>query len=105
MRHVFIIFIALALFSTAHAQSMTVYTVTWHIDKIKILDNDSLQNYSCKIITYGDDKIMWLQNADSYHTEFSVNSVEGNWTDVSQNGSIVFHVAFATKNGTVEFSK
>lgn len=103
-----VIFILLGLFGSARliAQDITSQTLSWKISYIQNVntaeqvpaDNESL-------VTYGSDRIEW-RNADSSikHT-YTINNVGGSWSNVSNNGSIVYQFKNGDQLGTITFER
>lgn len=49
--------------------------------------------------------IEWRQKNGAHKYEFAVNSIEGNWLDVSQGGEIQFNISFRGSRGTMKFKR
>jgi hypothetical protein len=49
--------------------------------------------------------IIWVQDSGDDVNEFQITSTDGMWPDLSQDGTITFHVTWNDLPGTMRFSK
>lgn len=88
------------------AQNITTDNLSWYISSVYDVNlGEHVPSDNEKLITYGSDRIEW-HNADGTikHT-YKVTNVGGNWSNVSNNGSIVYQFTNGDQLGTVTFER
>ena len=58
-----------------------------------------------QFLTYGGNKIDWVQKNGKLVYTFSVSKVEGNWADVNADGRITYTIKFNEMTGTLSISR
>lgn len=60
--------------------------------------------YAGKLVT-GGNKVLWKQGSPEFSTEFVVIKAMGSWTNVQEDGSIIYEVKSMNRVGTLEFRR
>jgi len=95
---------AIHIKTAAQALSGDTDTLLWKVSGFhNITKNEDVTSYSD--FTSHQNKITWSQSGGDQINEFPVTSKEGVWPDVSQSGSVLFHVTWNGLNGTIQFAK
>lgn len=103
MKSVITIFLASITTLIVEAQSIHKDNIRWIVSNVTDLQVDENSSYSCQFITYGEDKIEWIQG--DYVIVMKVQRIRGKWTNLENNGSIMYEVRLTDKTGTLTFSK
>jgi hypothetical protein len=97
----------LALFPgfIAKAQNATRETIQWNASGFKDLDANADFANNCQFITYGAQKIKWIQDTGKSVVELNVTGSIGTWTDVNKIGSITYKITDGTAKGDLIIKK
>ncbi|MEQ1585775.1 MAG: hypothetical protein ABL895_07855 [Cyclobacteriaceae bacterium] len=97
----------LALYSgfIATAQNATKETIQWNATGFKDLDANADFANSCQFITYGTQKIKWVQDTGKSVVELTVTNTIGTWADVNKSGSITYKITDGTAKGDLILKK
>src|SRR5258708_3399471 len=91
-----ILFMSLVLGGTiisVHAQDIRTSALVWNSpSNVNQADSDTTA-YSCAFKTISDQQVTWLQNNGADTTTYTINSVDGSWTNVASDGQVVYHVS------------
>lgn len=79
-------------------------TLTWTVSKIIQVDNGQTVDVKTKFISYGTEKIEWIQ-LDTKKKTFSVVASDIKWVNMESDGIAEFHVESSTINGKIFFKK
>lgn len=94
------------LFSAAVAgQDIRQANLSWSSSRnVNSADKDTTA-YTCSFTTRLAQSIDWIQNNGTDVSTYTVNSVEGSWTDIQAEGQIVYHVSKDNLDGDFVFSR
>ncbi|MBX7125126.1 MAG: hypothetical protein K1X47_05500 [Cyclobacteriaceae bacterium] len=100
------IFFALGLLFAISASGQDINTnkIVWKVDSLFDLKSTDRFAYSCEFETSGQQLIIWKQSG-GFNSDFKINSVTGNWTNLQWNGSITYSVTYEDENGTLLFER
>jgi hypothetical protein len=95
-RHFINYFFALVIISLSSvemkAQNISTDTIRWNATGFTdVLANVTVQK-PCQFVAYKTSKIDWLQNNGTVVFSIVVNSVEGTWVNVNEDGTITYNV-------------
>jgi hypothetical protein len=98
--------ITLGLFTiNIQAQNVASTTITWKVDGS--LDvNAGISNATVdQLVSYGSERIEWRDGTGSVKATFEIIEVNGQWTNVMNNGAILYEVRSNGRQGTIQFSR
>jgi len=96
------VFIALPVF--LRAQSITTQSLSWQASVItEVNTGDILSTNGDKIVSHGSTSVEWKDNQGHVKYTYTVNTVNGSWSNVSNSGSIIYQVTTGGKAGTIAF--
>ena len=90
-------------FSLARSQDVTTAKLAWSVIQLTDLNANVVESYKCVFKTNGDKAIMWLQNNETFQTEFKIEAMRGTWADVNKDGSIVYSISTDGLEGSLTF--
>jgi len=90
--------------ATLQAQNFSSQSLDWLVTETENLKNAERTNYVCSFVSSAAE-VKWLQKNGTRTTTFTVQSTDGTWPDVLQDGSITLHVMRGTDAGTITFSR
>jgi hypothetical protein len=79
--------------------------VKWNANGLTDLNANVTVSHQCQFITYGNNKMDWVQSNGNFILHFTIISTTGDWRDPSNNGSIFFAINGEKLNGRVTISK
>jgi hypothetical protein len=88
------------------AQNMTTENLVWHVsyvDDVNIGEREFLENE--KLVTYGSGRIEWHNADGSIKHTYAINNIGGTWSNVGNNGSVVYQFKNGDQLGTVTFER
>ena len=85
------------------AQDVTRQTIRWHIGKTQEVNAGRVSEEPDQIVCYGATKIEWQSASGVVKKLFTISETNGSWTDVQNNGSILYEVNVGEQLGTVRF--
>lgn len=89
-----------------HAQNIVTENLSWYISSMDDINNgERIAAENEKLITYGAERIEWLNADGSIKHTYSVNNVGGNWENVSSSGSIIYQFKDGDQLGTITFER
>ena len=74
---------------SAQSQNIRSSNLTWEADEVTDLEVRDSVRYTCQFRTDGS-SMEWIQKNGELKTVYQIVGVEGNWTDVSKNGTMTF---------------
>lgn len=101
------ILVLLLCFSTAKSQSPRIQSdsIAWHINGMNDLVSDVSVTYQCTFVTHGTESVNWIQDNGNFIMYFSVTSTVGEWSDLSEDGSITYNLSGDGLTGQLEISR
>ena len=88
------------------AQNITTENLLWHVSYIDDVNiGERTQSENEKLVTFGSDRIEWRNADGSIKHSYTINNVGGSWSNVSNNGSIVYQFTDGDQLGTVTFER
>ena len=89
------------------AQTPNIQTDTLQWNASGFTDNISQETItkSCQFITYGDQKIEWVQKNGTYISTYSINSLSSSWPDLNTNGSLTYSISRNTVTGQLTITR
>jgi hypothetical protein len=88
-----------------NAQNIRNDKLVWKVTSSVNLKNGDEFSYQCEIKTNATNTVTWIQKQGQKTTEFIVRAIEGEWTDISNNGSVVYKITQDGKGGTLNFAR
>lgn len=85
---------------SAKAQDIMKTKLTWKVGQLTDLNTNKNQVYQCSFITNGNQPIEWVQK-NNYVRTLTVTRTSGTWTDVKNQGKVVFEVVEEGEVGTL----
>jgi hypothetical protein len=100
------ILIALALLSTGlQAQNITTTTLVWSITGTQVINTGEMIGPGEQLVSYGKNTVEWKDSRGEVKKSFTVSGVNGAWSNVQSQGSIVYDVQCGDKPGTITFQR
>jgi len=98
------IVVSLITTTTCLAQNIQTSTIEWNCISTFTSQPGTVVDESTKVVS-SSDQIIWYDNNDTVLKTLSITGYTGSWSNVSNNGSIVFNIASGDDTGIVQFSK
>src|SRR6188768_2694070 len=102
-----ILFVLLFLWTGHSVQAQTLPgadDLEWQITELYDLNYDSLMSYQASFVRKGD-TINWVQQNGAFVLDFKIESSEGTWTDLAQDGKIQYSGTLDGFRGTLSFER
>src|SRR5687768_678207 len=100
------ILITLALLSTGlQAQNVTITTLVWSITGTQVINTGEMIESGEQLISNGNNTVEWKDSRGEVKKSFIVSEVNGAWSNVQSQGSIVYDVQCGDKPGTITFHR
>lgn len=80
-------------------------TIQWHYGDIRNVVRSEKVNISGHFTSYGNKKLVWVQDGIDRTYNFDVTGVEGDWTDAGQDGELVYRATCLEVDGTIRISR
>lgn len=91
---------------TLRAQNVTTENLVWHVSYVNDVNTGERQFLENeKLITYGSDRIEWHNADGSIKHTYAINNIGGSWSNVANNGSIVYQFKNGDQLGTLTFER
>jgi hypothetical protein len=88
------------------AQNITTEKLSWHVFYVNDMNTGGqVLSENEKLDTYGSERIEWYDADGSIKNTFQVNKISGTWSNVSNNGYIIYQVTRDSKSGTLTFER
>jgi hypothetical protein len=91
--------------SRAYAQDITSTTLTWKVDACLDVATGISSSTSDQLVSYGKERIEWRDGTGGVKATFEIIEVNGQWTNVMNNGAILYEVRSDGRQGTIQFSR
>lgn len=75
----------------------------WSYEQVRVPDDTSVFSLEGKFKVQSTTDIEWIQPDGS--TMFSISSVQGSWSDMSKDGSVIYKVKIGLSSGIIRFSR
>ncbi len=82
----------LATVSTCLSQNISTSNLTWQAVETTDLQTSATTTLKCLFKTNANQSVEWIQKKGEMKGLFTVTSVEGNWSNVSTAGSIIYRL-------------
>lgn len=86
------------------AQNIQTTSIEWNCSLTFIAQPVDMIDEVTKVVTSAE-QIVWYDAEDNVKLTLTITGTEGSWSNVSNNGSILFRVNAGTDAGLAEFSK
>jgi hypothetical protein len=83
------------------AQNITTQTIRWQINQTQEVNAGKISEDPDQIVSYGTTKIEWQNSQGIVKKTFTISETNGSWTNVQNNGSILYEVSAGEQLGTV----
>lgn len=103
MRTVILLIVLLSA-TTAIAQNIQTSTIEWRSTSTFDVEPGTIVNEQTKVVSSAS-QITWFGEDGNPFKTMPVNTVTGSWTNVGNNGSIIFNVNSENSSGIVQFWK
>jgi hypothetical protein len=90
VRPALILLSALFFASSGLSQNIKTSKLIWQIDQVINLQNQTSSAYHAIFKTNADQSVEWIQKKGQLNTQYEVTGIEGNWVDLSTQGSITY---------------
>jgi hypothetical protein len=84
-----------------YAQNVTTQTIRWHIGRTQEVNIGRVSDEPDQIVSYGTTKVEWQSATGVVKKTFTVSETNGTWTNVQNNGSVLYEVNVSEQLGTV----
>jgi len=98
---IFLLFI-LASFNTM-AQNITSANLSWQITREDNINAGTFDDRGGAILSYGTNRVEWNDAKGTLMQTLAIREVNGSWTNVQNNGTIVYEADSSGKPATVTF--
>ena len=88
-----------------HAQNIASTTLTWKVDACLNVNTGVSTEATDQILSYGNERIEWRDETGNVKATFEIIEVNGQWTNVTDNGIMLYEVLSEGRQGTVQFSR
>ena len=105
MVRIALIIIGLAFAGNLNGQDISTATLKWTASGFRDLDTDKDFGNSCQFITYGNDKVEWIQDNGNYVNAWNVSQAQGSWADVKTAGTYGYQFSDGTISGEITIQK
>lgn len=95
------IFFMMLTFSEGRAQNISSIRLSWNSVSTMIPSNGTSTNEITQLITSPSDSIKWLGQDGTIKYRLKILETNGTWSDVSQQGSIIYEVDNNGNRGVV----
>jgi len=100
-----LIFLISVLPFAGYAQDITSETLSWKaISATNAVDGSSV-NYSGDFVSNGNTSVDWIQSGGKMTSHYTVTSVDGQWSNCSTDGQIIYNVQINGLNGSITFKR
>jgi hypothetical protein len=86
---------------SSYAQNIRTSTISWHVTQAFDINTGTTTDVTDTIISVSASQLQW--KTDNSTKIFTVSEVIGQWTDVDNNGEIVYEASCENLRGTVTF--
>jgi hypothetical protein len=85
--------------------SLASDTIRWSSDLF--MDNQAADSYpvACTFITYGDQRVEWIQKNGTYISHYQVTGVSGVWSDLAANGTCTLSLSRQAVSGQLTLER
>jgi hypothetical protein len=87
------------------AQNISSGTLIWKVDASLDVSTGISNEAAEQVLSYGNERIEWRDGAGSMKATFEIIEVNGQWTNVMNNGAILYEVRSDGRLGTIQFSR
>jgi hypothetical protein len=84
-----------------YAQNVTTQTIRWHIGRTQEINIGRVSEEPDQIVSYGTTKVEWQSASGVVKKTFTISETNGSWTNVQNNGSVLYEVNVGEQPGTV----
>ncbi|MBT1689140.1 hypothetical protein [Dawidia soli] len=88
-----------------HAQNIASTTLTWKADAYLDINTGMARATSDQLVSYSNQRIEWHDEAGNVKATYSIIEINGQWTNVMNNGTILYEVRSEGRQGTIQFSR
>lgn len=103
MKNIVFIFVLMMASVSLYAQDMTTQTIRWHVGKTQAVSAGHVSEDEDQIVSYGTTKIEWRNASGLMKKTFTISETNGSWTNVQNDGSILYEINVGEQLGTVRF--
>lgn len=86
---------------SSYAQNIRTSSISWHITQAFDINTGTTTDVTDTIISINTSQLQWQTNGST--KTFTVSEVIGQWTDIENNGEIVYEAGNESMRGTVTF--
>jgi len=101
MKKVLLPFILALISSGLYAQNVTTQTIRWRVARVQEVNAGKVTEDADQVVSYGTTKIEWQNAAGVVKRTFTISETNGSWTNVQNNGSVLYEVNEGERLGTV----
>ncbi|HEY9008865.1 MAG TPA: hypothetical protein VIM75_22170 [Ohtaekwangia sp.] len=103
MKTIILLFIVWVPF-LLQAQNITSATLSWQVTSVTDVNTgDILSTGGDQIISHVNKSVEWKDSQGNVKYTYAVNTVNGTWSNVSNNGSVIYQITANGKVGTIAF--
>jgi hypothetical protein len=85
------------------AQNITTQTLRWNVATTQEINTGKHTESADQIVSYGNTRIEWQDPKGAVKKTFTITDINGSWTNVQSNGSVLYEVSIGEQQGTVTF--
>lgn len=101
MKYSLLIIFLLVFGMSAYCQNPMLDSVQWSATGFTDNLASVSVNKACQFNSYGATGIDWIQKNGSYVTSFQVTGLQGQWTDLTTDGTVTYTVSGSGVSGTI----
>lgn len=105
MLRIVLIIVGLTVANNSIGQDISSATLQWNATGFRDLDASKDFINSCQFITYGTKRVDWIQDQGKYVREWTINQTQGDWSNVTAQGSYQYTFNDGAINGELTISK
>jgi len=98
---IFLLFILSSLGTMA--QDITLTNLAWQITREDNINTGTFDDRGGAILSYGTNRVEWADAKGALMQTLTIREVNGSWTNVQNNGTIVYEADTGGKPATVTF--
>jgi len=85
----------------ATAQDIRSAHLTWTVDQLLDTQTQDTVTYTCTFATQGSAAVVWSQRNGTYVTTLPVQTLTGEWSNISVPGQVVYTITLEGESGTL----
>jgi hypothetical protein len=101
MKYIVFIIALMTASVSLYSQNVATQTIRWHIGRTQEVNIGRISEDADQIVSYGTTKVEWQSATGVIKKTFTISETNGSWTNVQNNGSVLYEVNVGEQPGTV----